>query len=152
MIIERKLQGRLYLITLLYQITYVFKVPGVRGGIVVLTWSHVRGGTVAKIFAPGGGLSWSGKNFRSGHPKIKLFLVFLARFARKIFSGGEFCPDLEFFRGGSLVLTWRFSGGGVPPLFWPQGGDCPDLSLTLAHVWIIRCDHWLICYIIWRFG
>ena len=70
------------------QESYVFKVPGVRGGIVVLTWSHVRGGTAAKIFAPGGGLSWSGKNFRSGHPKIKLFLAFLARFARKIFFRG----------------------------------------------------------------
>ena len=109
------------------------------GGIVVLTWSHVRGGTVAKIFAPGGGLSWSGKNFRSGHPKIKLFLAFLARSARKIFlrgsilswpglfQRGESCPDLDFFRGGSTTTFWT-SGGG---LSWPVIDPCTCMKYVL---------------------
>ena len=34
--------------------SYVCKVPGVRGGIVVLTWSHVRGGLWPKFSLQGG--------------------------------------------------------------------------------------------------
>ena len=80
------------------QESYVFKVPGVRGGIVVLTWSHVRGGTAAKIFAPGGDCPGLAKISGQDTQKLCCFSALRAQ---------------NFFQGVNSVLTWNFSGGGV---------------------------------------
>ena len=56
--------------------------------------------------------------------KIRFLRASRAKFSR----GGWFCLDLDFCRGGSLVLTQTFLGGGSHTNFLTLGGDCLDQS------------------------